>query len=1072
MADAEEPNFNPPPSRRFWPRRKRSRVLLGFAVLAGGGIMLGWSTREDIATDLIDSQLRDIGLEASYEIVSIDPDRQVLRNLVIGDPAKPDLTIEQLEVFPSIRFGVPAIGRLRVVSPRLRGSYVDGQLSFGALDKVIFAESDVAPSLPDLDLALVDGQAVITGDLGVIGVRAVGEGELDHGFKGVVAVAAPKLSAGGCNTSASLVGDVSVSQGRPRFAGPLRLKDVNCADQALRLAKLRSDLAVTGDADLSGLDGTTEFSAERLKLSSSSAGKLKGKGTFNWRDGQGNLHYDIAASGNITPYLQLAELKAEGSARIRDSAQTFDLNAALVGDGIGLGHDTDRQLAELLRASEGNLLAPLIVRMRGGLTRVIPGSRVTADLALSSRPDSQSAQIPNAQWRAANGTSILSISRMQLVQAEDQAPRLSGSFATDGADLPHISARMERGNESASVINVQMEPYRAGNAELAIPALAISQQPSGALGFSGRIAASGTVPGGEVRRLRLPVRGNWSPASGLSLWRSCTDVSFGKLALSNLELDQRSVKLCPPRNGAIVRSDLRGLRIAAGIPSLDVSGRLAGTLIDLKAGPVGFAWPGNATARNVDVALGATGEESRFHLTNLDATLGDTIGGTFSEADVRMFAVPLDIADASGTWNYEDGLLSLNQGQFRLLDRNNQQRFEPLIARDATLTLADSIIISAQADLRHPGSDRVVTSADIHHDLSSSTGYADLVVDGLRFDESLQPEDLSVLAKGVIALADGVMTGGGRIDWDEAGVTSLGRISSDGIDFAAAFGPVQGVHGTVEFTDLLNLTTAADQKIHIGSINPGIEVIDGELTFDLRDGQFVALKGGQWPFMGGQLILRPVNLNIGASEERRYVIEIIGADAGEFVASMELGNLTASGKFDGTVPIVFDEMGNGQIEGGLLISRPPGGNLSYVGELTYEDLSAMGNFAFQSLRSLDFNQMQVEMSGPLIGEVVTRVQFDGIRQGNGASNNLVTKQIAKLPLQFRVNIRAPFYQLITSLKSMYDPAFVRDPRELGLMRDDGRRFQPGGAPQLPATKPGSDPHDEPAIQRQESESMP
>jgi len=197
------------------------------------------------------------------------------------------------------------------------------------------------------------------------------------------------------------------------------------------------------------------------------------------------------------------------------------------------------------------------------------------------------------------------------------------------------------------------------------------------------------------------------------------------------------------------------------------------------------------------------------------------------EADVRLFAVPLDIANAAGTWSYEDNVLSLNQAQFRLLDRNNPQRFEPLTARGATLSLADSIII-AQVNLRHPASDRVVTRADIRHNLSNSTGHADLAVDELRFDEDLQPEDLSVLAKGVIALADGVITGSGRIDWNDAGITSSGRISSDRLDFAAAFGPVQGAYGTVEFTDLLNLTTAPDQKVHIGSINPGIEVLDGE----------------------------------------------------------------------------------------------------------------------------------------------------------------------------------------------------------------------------------------------------
>ena len=66
---------------------------------------------------------------------------------------------------------------------------------------------------------------------------------------------------------------------------------------------------------------------------------------------------------------------------------------------------------------------------------------------------------------------------------------------------------------------------------------------------------------------------------------------------------------------------------------------------------------------------------------------------------------------------------------------------------------------------------------------------------------------------------------------------------------------------------------------------------------------------------------------------------------------MELANLSATGTFDGQMPLEFDANG-GRITGGALVSRPPGGNISYVGELTYKDLSAMGNFAFQTLRSL------------------------------------------------------------------------------------------------------------------------
>ena len=65
------------------------------------------------------------------------------------------------------------------------------------------------------------------------------------------------------------------------------------------------------------------------------------------------------------------------------------------------------------------------------------------------------------------------------------------------------------------------------------------------------------------------------------------------------------------------------------------------------------------------------------------------------------------------------------------------------------------------------------------------------------------------------------------------------------------------------------------------------------------------------------------------------------------------------------------------------------------------------------------------MNGPLEGEIVTRVSFDGIRQGEAAKRNFLTERIAKLPIQFNVNLRAPFFQLVSSFKSLYDPAYVR-----------------------------------------------
>jgi len=241
----------------------------------------------------------------------------------------------------------------------------------------------------------------------------------------------------------------------------------------------------------------------------------------------------------------------------------------------------------------------------------------------------------------------------------------------------------------------------------------------------------------------------------------------------------------------------------------------------------------------------------------------------------------------------------------------------------------------------------------------------------------------------------------------------------------------------VVFTDLIGRTTAPDQRIRVAAINPGIEVYDGEVGFQLTNGERLEITGGVWPFMGGTLVMRPAAINIGVAESRTYVMEITGLQASQFVEQMELGNLAATGTFDGVIPIVFDAGGDGQLVGGELRSRAPGGNVSYVGDLTYEDMGYFANYAFRTLRDLQYNRMEIDMDGPLTGELVTQVRFDGIRQGESAERNFVSRAISGLPIVLRINIRAPFYKLMTSFKAMYDPAALRDPRDLGLIRDDG-----------------------------------
>ncbi|MEE1876182.1 intermembrane phospholipid transport protein YdbH family protein [Altererythrobacter litoralis] len=145
MADAEAPSEYTATTRRYWPRRRRWQVLLVLLIVLVVTSIVAWRSREKIADNLIASQLEQLGIEATYDIESIGPTRQVLTNVVIGDPARPDLSVERIELVPTVRWWGAGIGSVTVVRPRLRASYRDGKFSLGALDPLLEQESEPKP---------------------------------------------------------------------------------------------------------------------------------------------------------------------------------------------------------------------------------------------------------------------------------------------------------------------------------------------------------------------------------------------------------------------------------------------------------------------------------------------------------------------------------------------------------------------------------------------------------------------------------------------------------------------------------------------------------------------------------------------------------------------------------------------------------------------------------------------------------------------------------------------------------------------------------------------------------------
>ncbi len=1037
--EAPEEAIPPPRLKRRW------RIFVVLLVLA---LVAVWLAREQIAHKIIAGQLESYDLPATYELEQVSATRQVLRNVVIGDPARPDMTIERVEVETVPTFGLPTIGEVVLVRPRLFGTYKQAKASFGTLDKLIFAESERPPGLPDLDLVVVDGRARLDSDFGPVGIMADGKGNLRSGFAGSLAAIAPALQGGGCTAGrTTLYGKLVSSDARLGFSGPLRFADLACRKQGLAVKDGAVQLDLKASEAFDAVDGNYALRSNALGWQGTRLARLAGKGAFTFKLGDLTADYALQGQGLAAGWTDAAGLSAEGMVRSHDQFARIETEGTLAGSALRPGRQLDAALAQTVQSAEGTLLAPLAAQIRLGLAREGSASRLEASYTLRQNGEITSLTVPRAVLRGSSGVLVLEVSRALVSLGAKGGPRFAGYIRTGGAGLPVIEGLIEKRGSGAEA-RLAMREYAAGDTRIALPELRLVQERGGALGFAGRAALSGTLPGGRVENLLLPIDGNWSQRRGLAVWRRCTEVRFDSFAIANLKLAARSLTLCPARGGAILTSDARGTRLAAGTARLDLAGTLGSTPIRLSSGAIGLAWPGSLNARNIAVDLGKTSDPTTLRLGEVKARLGREFDGTFAGAEMKLNNVPLDVLEASGKWHYFGSRLTISEGAFVLKDRERDARFYPLVARDATLRLKGSEFL-AEALLREPKSDREIVRAQIAHDLDTGRGGADLLVPGLVFDDTMQPDTLSYLPQGVVALAEGIITGTGRIDWVGDNLTSTGRFTTENLDFAAAFGPVRGASGTVEFSDLLGLVTAPDQRLKLAAINPGIEVNDGDVSFQLEPDRVLVVNGARWPFIDGTLELLPTRMVLGASEVRKFTLKLEGANAARFIAQLELGNLAATGVFDGTLPLVFDEDG-GRIEGGLLVSRPPGGNVSYVGELTYKDMGTMANFAFQSLRSIDYRRMEIAMDGAIDGEIVTKLRFDGVRQGTGAKRSIVTRGLAGLPIQFNVNIRAPFQRLVTSFKALYDPTYVRDPRELGLVDKDGKPPPaPAPAPALP-----------------------
>ncbi len=1048
--------------RRRWPRWLGLGLLglLGLLVVA---LAVVWTQRRPIANDVLAREMAKRGVQATYNLDRVGLRTQQISNLVIGDPRRPDLTARFAQVQMRIRLtGRVEIYRVVARGVRLNGRLANGRVSWGQLDRLLPPPSGKPFTLPDITVDVADTSISLATPFGPLGVALEGVGNLTGGFRGRLAAASPQLDAGRCVLSGMRAAvAVSVSARRPHVDGPLSAASFRCPASNIAVAQPRFDINADFSEAFERFTGRGRMSAESLVAGVNGMAGVNANLTFAGEPTRILGTVKVAANGARLDQILAERTRLDGSYLLNAAKGNITLVSDYAAEGVDLAPSLTAGVTAPLASAGKTPLGPIATALGNAVRNATRQMRAAGSLRLVNFAGGGAVRVETANVRSASGARIQVSGGDGITYYWPSGRlRIDGNIATEGGGLPTARIALSQPRSGAPMSGTaQIAPYAAGDAKLALAPVRFAASRDGSTEIRTVALLDGPLSAGEVRGLRVPLDGRIGRGGAIAFGEGCNTLRFSSLRLGALRLGSNSLPLCATGRAVVFRSPGGTMQVGAATRNLALNGRLGSSPFALRSDRAIVSGPENFRFDGLNVRMGKAETPVLLNARTLSGTFdGSGIRGTFAGADGTIGRVPVALSDMSGRWLFYKSRLTVD-GALTASDRTEAPRFYPLRSTDMRLTLADNLI-NASGSLRHPGSGTLVTNVDIQHRLSNGSGSATLDVPGIRFGQGLQPEDLTRLTEGVIALVNGTVSGQGRIAWNgDGGVTSTGEFSTQGMDLAAAFGPVSGLSGTIRFTDLLGLQTAPGQTVQVALINPGIPVENGVIRYQLLPGQLIKIEEGRWPFMGGVLILRETVLNVGRPSPKRLTFEVVGLDANQFVKSFNYQDIAATGTFDGVLPMIFDESG-GRIVGGRLDSRPPGGSLSYTGIVDRANLGFMAEFAFDALRELRYRSMVIRLDGDLAGEFATRLTIDGVGLGESGSARFLRRFTRKLPLKFNVTIRGPFRALIGTAKSLRDPrALISTTLDTpledvpGIVTEVRRREEESTATQTPPSTP-------------------
>jgi hypothetical protein len=1013
--------------RHRW-RRLAAMVALSALLLLLIAVAALWIARRPIASNVLEREFERRGVEATYDLERVGLRTQVVRNLVIGDPQDPDLAARYAQIQLRVKWnGSVEVYRVVARGVRLEGRLADGKVSWGELDKLLPPPTDEPFKFPDVVVDVADTSISLRTPAGPVGFAVRGSGNLTGGFEGTVAVRSPLLDFGRCRVSdiAGLV-DAEIVARRTHVEGPVAADRFACPQSETVIDNPRVVLDTWFGEGFDEFDGSGRISAGRIVAGPNGLASLNGKISFEGTPGDVSGEVELAArQARLGPVIS-RRTRLDGQYRMDAKAGATTFVGNFAAENASLAPGLIGGITNPLVGLANTPIGPVATAIAGALRRSATSFDARGDIRVVNGSTGGVAEIGSAIVETDTGATIRIAGGDGVTYYWPSGRvRIDGTIRTRGGGLPTGEVRLTRRAGGGMSGVARFQPYQVGDTRLAAQPIRFEATPGGATEFSTAVQVSGAFPEGRVRDLRLPVRGRISPNGALQIGRECITASFDFLRFRDLELGPTRLPVCPAGQQAIISQSPGGeLSIGARVDDPRLSGRLAGSPARLEASSARLIGGEDFMLQDVRFQVGDPDRPVVIEADRLQGTFrGAGVTGTMNGAEAVIGNVPLLISNGDVEWGFFGGDLIID-GQVTVSDRAEEPRFYPLRSEDFHLVLSGNDI-DARGTLRHPESGTVVTNVTIDHDLGTRAGGAVLDVPGITFGEGLQPEELTRLTEGVVALVEGTVRGQGRINWSGEGETkSSGEFTTVDTDLAAPFGPVEGLTTTIRFTDLLRLETAPGQIAQVNLINPGIPVEDGVVTYQLLSDQRVRIQSGVWPFMGGRLILQETVLNFGRPTAKRLTFRVEGLNAKVFVESLGLEQILATGTFDGVLPMIFDDEG-GRIVGGRLEARPPGGTLAYVGEVG--EMGLVAKLAFNALRELRYRDMVIRLDGDIAGDFTVRMTIDNIALGETTMASILRALTKNLRFKLNIVIQGPLRSVIQTVNSLEDPTSVISP---------------------------------------------